>query len=327
MERYRSRFLVFNILNSVSFMLLSGNVPTLFALELGATGTYVGVLGSLNFITYFFMPLGRRAIRGRPIIKVFGWSWMLRYWGMIPVIAAPFFARAGMPGWGLVLILGGSLLFNIWRGIGLIGNNPVVGMLAGDRDRGAFLSNVQIANSMTAIAASAATMFVLGAWSGDMLYGALIGIGILAGSAASSILLGLPEPEAYRPPAGSSFAATVKEAWADPRLRRFVAVFAPLSFSAGTARTFIVTHARILYGQSPGLVMAYSVAFNIGSVAAGYLSRKLMDRLGAKPMYVVFTAAAALATVPAVWSPAFAPGLQAFAFLAQIGRASCRERV
>jgi MFS family permease len=314
-ERYRSSFLVFNVLNSFSFMLLSGSIPTLFALELGATGTYIGILGSLNFVTYFFMPLGRRAIRGRPIIKVFGWSWMLRYWGMIPVLAAPFIARAGAPAWGLVLLLGGSLVFNVFRGIGLIGNNPLLGMLAGERERGAFLSSVQIASSLTAIGTSAATMFVLGAWSGDMLYGALMGLGVLSGSIASAILLGMPEPEAYRPPAGSSFGAVFREAWADPRLRRFVAVFAPLSFSAGTARTFIVTHARVLYGQSPGLVMAYSVAFNFGSVAVGYLSRKLMDRLGAKPLYIVFTAVAALSMVPAAWSPALEPGIRTIVFL------------
>lgn len=316
LERYRSSFLAFNILNSLSFMLLSGSIPALFALELGASGTYIGVLGSLNFITYFFMPLGRHAIQGRPIIKVFGWAWMLRYLSMLPVLAAPFLARAGLPGPGLALILGGSLFFNIFRGVGLIGNNPVIGMLAGKRDRGAFLSNVQITNSLTAIVTSAATMLVLGLWSGNMLYGALLGLGVLTGSVASMLLLGLPEPEAYRPKAGSSFAATVREAWADPRFRRFVAVFASLSFSAGSARTFLVTHARLLYGQNPGLVMAYSVAFNLGSVAAGYLSRKLMDRLGAKPLYVVFTAVAALAMLPAVWSPSLDSNLRVVIFLA-----------
>lgn len=316
LERYRSSFLVFNVLNGFSFMLLSGNIPALFALDLGATGTYIGLLGSLNFVTFVFMPLGRYAIRHRPIIKVFGWSWMLRYWGMIPALAAPLMARAGMPAGGLILLMVGSLIFNIFRGIGLIGNNPLLGVLAGEHERGAFLSNVQIAGSSSAIVTSAATMFILGIWSGDLLYGALMGIGILSGCIGSAILLGMPEPEGYRPPAGSSFIAIVKEAWADPRLRRFFLVFAPLSFSAGTARTFIVTHARVLYNQNAGLVMAYSVAFNLGSVAVGYLSRKLMDRLGSKPLYVVFTAVAALAMIPAVLSPELSPGIRTTTFLA-----------
>jgi len=236
LERYRSSFLVFNVLNSFSFMLLSGNIPALFALDLGATGTYIGILGSLNFVTFVFMPLGRYAIRRRPIIKVFGWSWMLRYWGMIPALAAPFLSRAGMPGWGLILLMAGSLLFNISRGIGLIGNNPLLGMLAGERERGAFLSNVQIAGSLSAIVTSAATMFILGAWSGDLLYGALMGIGILSGSLGSAILLGMPEPEAYRPAAGSSFSAIVKDAWADPRLKRFFMVF--MSYEPFTFRIY-----------------------------------------------------------------------------------------
>lgn len=317
-ERYRSRFLAFNVLNSISFMLLSGNIPTLFALNMGASGTYIGLLGALNFITYFFMPLGRRAIQGRRIVGVFGWSWMFRYWGMIPALVAPFLARAGYPGWGLVLLLVGSLVFNIWRGVGLIGNNPVLGMMAGERDRGAFLSSVQITNSMTIIATSAGTMVVLGIWTGNLLFGALLGAGVLSGMIASFILLGLPEPEAYRPPAGSSFMQTVREAWTDPRLRRFVFVFAPLSFSAGIARTFIVTHARVLYEQSDGLVMLYYVAFNLGSVAVGYLSRKLMDRLGAKPLYVVFTAVAALAMIPAALSPRFESTAMTMAFLAAL---------
>lgn len=316
LARYRSSYLAFNILNSLSFMLVSGNIPTLFALDMGASGTYIGLLGALNFITYFFMPLGRTAIRGHRIIGVFGWSWMLRYWGMIPALASPFLAMAGYPGWGLALLLGGTFAFNVFRGVGLIGNNPVLGFMAGDKDRGAFLSNVSIANSLTAIAGSAVTVFVLARWSGNVLYGALLAVGIVSGCLASGILLGLPEPEDYRPAPGSSLWLTLKEAWADRRLRRFVAVFAPLSFSAGTARTFIVTHARVLYGQEPGLVMLYSVAFNIGSVAVGFLSRMLMDRLGAKPLYALFTAFAALALIPAALSPSLGQGLPLVVFLA-----------
>ncbi|MFH2113772.1 MAG: hypothetical protein ABIJ86_04615, partial [Spirochaetota bacterium] len=89
LERYRTDFQTFTTLNSFSFMLLSGSIPILFAMNLGASGTYIGILGSLNFITFFFMPIGRRIIRGRSMVKVFGWSWLLRYWSMIPAIGAP----------------------------------------------------------------------------------------------------------------------------------------------------------------------------------------------------------------------------------------------
>lgn len=314
-ERFRSGYYTFNILNAFSFMLLSGTVPTLLALLMGASGTYIGLLGSLNFLTYFFMPVGRSIIRNRGIVRVFGWSWMFRYWGMAPVLAAPFLVAAGAPVWGLAILMGGSLLFNIFRGIGLIGNNPVLAFMAGPRNRGAFLSNIQISSSLTAIVTSALTALMLSMAGGAPAYVFLMAAGVASGIIGAILLLRMPEPTEYRPPEGSSLAGTIKEAFADKRFRRFVLVFAPLSFTAGTARTFIITHARALYGQSDGLVMLYAVAFNLGIVGMGFLSRTLMDRLGPKPLYAVFAAVAALALVPVALSPQLPGEISTLLFL------------
>ena len=159
--RHRGGFYAFAAMNTFSFMLLSGSVVVLCAMMLGASGTYIGLLGALNFITYFFMPLGRLAIRNQPIIKVFGWSWLIRYWSMVPAALSPLLMLAGWNRLGLALLLIGSLGFNIFRGIGLIGNNPLLAHLAGKKNRGQFFSNIQIANSLTAIAASAASVAAL----------------------------------------------------------------------------------------------------------------------------------------------------------------------
>ena len=318
LERYRLEFQTFNILNSLSFMLLSGSIPILFAMNLGASGTYIGLLGSLNFITFFFMPIGRSIIRGRSMIKVFGWSWMLRYWGMIPAMGAPLAAALGSPGWSLALLLGSSLLFNIFRGVGLISNNPLMAFLGGNRDRGAFFSNVHIVNSLTVIITSIGTAYILHLNAGNLSFALLFTTGIIIGSIASAILFRLPDPETYRPAEGSSLGKTLKEAWADERFRHFVYVFAPLSFTAGTARTFLVTHARALYDQSSGMVMLYSVFFNIGVVAMGFLSRKLIDRLGPKPLYVVFTLISVVAMIPIAASPGFNSALMVALFLGSI---------
>jgi hypothetical protein len=318
LERYRLEFQTFNILNSFSFMLLSGSIPILFAMNLGASGTYIGILGSLNFITFFFMPIGRQIIRGRSMIKVFGWSWMLRYWGMIPAVGAPVAAALGAPFWSLALLLGSSLLFNIFRGVGLISNNPLMAFMGGNRDRGAFFSNVHIVNSLTVIITSVGTAYILHRSVGNITFALLFSTGIIIGSIASGILLRLPDPESYRPAEGSSLGKSLREAWADRRFRHFLYVFAPLSFTAGTARTFLVTHARALYDQSSGMVMLYSVFFNIGVVAMGFLSRKLIDRLGPKPLYVVFTLISVVAMIPIAASPGFGSALTVILFLGAI---------
>ena len=187
--------------------------------------------------------------------------------------------------------------------------------MAGQRGRGAFLSNVQILNSLTAIGTSALIALSLSRYQGSLTYALLLAGGVVLGIIGSLILLGLPEPEEYRPPEGSSLGKTIRAAFKDGNFRRYVWVLCPLAFAAGTARTFIVTHARALYGQSDGMVMLYSVAFNLGIVFMGFLSRRLMDRLGAKPLYAVFGAIAALAMLPLVWSPLLDGGLSTTLFL------------
>jgi HEAT repeat protein len=318
LQKYRADFQTFNALNAFSFMLLSGTIPILFAMNLGASGTYIGILGSLNFITFFLMPIGRRIIRGRSMIKVFGWSWLLRYWGMIPAVGAPVAVALGVPFWGLALLLAGSLLFNVFRGIGMVSNNPLMAFLGGTETRGAFLSNVQIVYSITSIITSAGTAYVLHLSSGNLAFVFLLVTGIVSGTIASIILLRLPDPEAYRPAEGSSLTQSLKEAWTDTSFRHFVYVFAPLSFTAGTARTFLLTHARALYDQNSGMVVLFSVFFNIGVVAMGYLLRKLMDRLGPKPLYTVFSIISVLAMIPIAASPGFIKPLPVMLFLGSI---------
>ncbi|OHD18779.1 MAG: hypothetical protein A2087_09630 [Spirochaetes bacterium GWD1_61_31] len=305
-------------MNTFSFMLLSGSVVVLCAMMLGASGTYIGLLGALNFITYFFMPLGRLAIRNQPIIKVFGWSWLIRYWSMVPAALSPLLMLAGWNRLGLALLLIGSLGFNIFRGIGLIGNNPLLAHLAGKKNRGQFFSNIQIANSLTAIAASAASVAAL-RWIRDgWAFGAMFSVAIVTGMLASFILLSMPEPHDYRPAAGTSMAATIRSALADRKLRAFIGVFLPMSFAAGTVRTFIITHARMLYGQSDSLIMVYTLCFNLGTVLMGFMTRKLMDRLGAKPLYFLFVTGTLLTMVPLLVSPLLANGLPLVAFLALV---------
>lgn len=321
-ERYRPLYFSFAVLNTFSFMLMSGGILTLIALSMGASGTYIGLLGSLGYLSFFFMPLGRWALARHSIVGVFGWSWLLRYASMIPAIAAPFLAARGAPGWGLSLLLAGTFGFNFFRGTGLIGNNPVIAFMGGKRGAGAFLSTIQILNSLTAIGSSAALALAIAAAPDSAAYAGLLAVGVASGIAGSILLLRLPEPDEYRPARGATMLSAIREAFADRGFRRYLAVFAPLSFAAGTARTFIVTHAYALYGQSEGIVMLYGLCFNLGIAAMGFASRRLMDRLGARPLYAVYGVLACAAFVPLALSPAFGSAAWTRAFLAIVNLAA-----
>lgn len=319
----RGDFYIFNTLNSFSFILLSGSFITLFAMRLGASASLVGLLNSFGYATYFFLPVGKRLVKRHSIVGVFGWSWMARYFAMIPVLVAPLFAARGdMPAaFGLILL--GVALFNVFRGIALIGNNPVLAFLAEGRDRGAFLVNVQIVNNLAGIGMSLVVAFVLGKTASTGLFGAFIAAGIVVGVVGCLFLLRAPEPEAYRPSSSGSLWTTTKEAFGAKPFRAFFEVFIIISFVAGMARSFLPVYAKEVYAQSDGLVMIYSLLQSLGAVAMGLLTRLLVDRLGAKPLYAIFTAVAAIGLLPAVLTPSLSTPMGVAVFLGAFNFFSC----
>jgi HEAT repeat protein len=310
LQRGRRSFYLFNTLNSASFVLLSGSFVTLYALSLGASNATVGLLNAFSYGTYFFLPLGKRIVRERPILKVFGWAWFWRFVGVSPALLAPLFVAHGMDGVGFALILVGIALFNMLRGVGLIGNNPVLANLAdggvdGKRtDRGAFLVNVSIIASLAGMAANLLVALVIGRAAPPWAFASAMGIGIAVGIVGSLVLIRrVPEPDGYRPERGGSLAGSAREAFKEKPFRAFMEALFLLALVSGMARSFLPVYAKDVFSQGDSAVMAYSLVASVGSLAMGLLTRLLVDRLGAKPLFVVFTAFTALSLAPLALAP------------------------
>jgi MFS family permease len=304
----RKRYLAFNFLNAFSFVFLSGNVITLFAMSFTDSASTIGLLTMFGFATFFFLPVGRFVARGKPLVKVFGVSWILRYLGMLPSLAIPFAVQWGASWLATPLLVVSVFLFNAFRGVGLIGNNPVMAHLAEGSDRGRFLTTVEISGSISAIAttvilAVALRLFASDPVSGAWTYAALILVGIVTGIAGSLMLLGTPEPEEYRPKAHEPIVPALLAALADKSYRAFMISFALLCFVAGMGRSFMAPYAKQVYGHGDGEVIAYSVIASIAAILMGLIVRKLVDRFGSKPLYAIFTAIGLVSLLPAAISP------------------------
>jgi HEAT repeat protein len=310
LQKARRSFFFFNALNSVSFLLVSGSLITLYALSLGASNAVIGVLNAFASATFFLLPLGKRLVRDRPIIEVFGRAWLWRYVSMVPALLAPLLSRAGAQGAAIATILVGVALFNALRGVGMIGNNPVLAHLAdggsgGKRsDRGAFLVNAQIAASIAGMITNLIVALSLGRSAPSWAFALAVGVGIAFGLCGTFILMrSVPEPEAYRSERSEGLWKNAREAMKEKPFRVFIEVFFFLAFAAGMARSFLPVYAKDVFGQGDGAVMAYSLVGSVGSLAMGLLTRLLVDRLGAKPLYVIFTAVAALSLLPIPAAP------------------------
>lgn len=309
LQSARRDFGKFNFLNSFSFIFVAGSFITLFAIRLGASKAIVGVLNAIAYSTYFFMPIGKQLVRKKPIVWVFGWGWTARYAALLPILFSPLLAARGHSGAAIGLLVAGTAGFSIFRGIALIGNNPVVGFLAsggGEKprsDRGEFIVNTSIVNSVASMLSGFVLAMVLGEKATPWGYAAGLGVGIAIGFAGCVFLLKVPEPTDYQPDMKSSLLATTREAMKDSSFRNFVVIFMLLAFISGMGRSFLPVYAKEVFSQGDDAVMLYALLASVGSVVMGLLTRLVVDRLGSKPLLIIYSGIGLLSFLPIALIP------------------------
>jgi len=306
-NRGRRLFTLFSVLNSISFLLLSGNILTLFLLRLGADRAFIGLVSSFLYVSFLFMPVGKRLAVKDGVVRVFSRAWLLRYVSALPILLAPVLVWSGRPAGALGMTAASVLLFNVFRGIGIVGQSPLLGELSAGRDRGKFLVRFQIIANAVAVAAGITVALLLGERAPLGRFALFLGFGMAMGIIGAIIMGRIPEPPGIRVGASSTLRSAVGEILRKQRFRRFVVAFFVFGVVAAIARSFLIVFVRDVYRLSDGAAIGYAVVGNIGAIAVGVLGGLLLDRVGAKPLMVAFTALAALAAGIGLASPPEAP--------------------
>lgn len=312
---------IYNIVNSLSFALVTGNTVTLYALLLDANTTTVGLLTAFMYLSFLAIPLGRLMVARFSIMETFGYTWLLRNTSLLPLLAIPLLMSAGYRDYAVYCLLFSVGFFNFFRGAGMIANNPVIKILAPGKDRSSYIVRISLTNNLASLVATVALAFFLRYDSSIRTYHFAVIVGITLGFAASLLLFRLPEPQSakagkerqernpscdiQRNAEKSAFFNHVKDAFKDANFRRFVLVFFTVSLGISMLRPFVIVYAKEVYEKKDSTATVLSVFSLIGALNAGLLMRLVIDRIGAKPIYSLFTAAGAAALIPAF----FAPGL------------------
>ncbi|MDR2966088.1 MAG: MFS transporter [Treponema sp.] len=303
LRKAREVYTYFNVLNSVSWNLLVGVIITLFALRLGATPTYIGFLSSAFYISLFLLPLGKILAKRFSIIGVFSVTWILRSLCMLFAVAAPFFDYAGQRKTALALILLGVFLFHGFRGIGMIGNNPVLSNLAAGPDRGSFMTQIQIIGSSIGMAGSFVIAMILGMEPPVFIFSILLIIGVITGVLSGKAIRKVPEPPIEKDRQEMNLVSIFKDAFSQDSLKHFMFILFLVVMVSGVTRTFAVVYAREVFEHNDGLISLYSVFGGLGYLIAGLSIKFLVDRLGAKPLFLVCLILGLVSLIPVIFFP------------------------
>jgi MFS family permease len=300
----REMFNIFNVFNALSWNFLAASIITLFAMRLGASSTYIGFLSALLYISYLFLPLGKLLSKKFSIVGIFGFTWAVRSVVMILAVAAPFAEMAGNRDRALGLLLLGVLLFHFLRGIGMIGNTPVLNELAIGPDRGAYMTQIQIINSAIGMFAGFAIAMILGREPPIYFYSIILTAGIICGVLSGALIRKVPEPPVEEAGKKIKLTGVFKEALTQPALRRFAVIFMFVALVSATSRAFIVVYAREVFLQTDGMVALYTVFGGLGNLMIGLLIKFLVDRIGAKPIFIICVLTGLISMIPVVFFPA-----------------------
>ncbi len=302
-RRGKRDYQIFQPFNVLSFTMLSGSVLTLYSLKLGVSNVFIGLISSMVYLAFLFMIVGRFTIRTVGIKRQFGISWLLRNLVMVPVVFAPLAEASGRHGLMVALILLPFFGFNLFKGIGLVSVNPTIGALAEGKDRGAFLARLQINVQAMLIVTNLIIAFYLGPDAPLGRYVVLILAGIAAGIVSTIFIFRLPEPPAAATRERSGLFADFGKSLRRPDFRAFIVLAFIVSVITGMAGPFIVVYAKQVYGVADNIVVFFLVVGNLGAVAMGYFARKVIDRLGAKPLYFIFFGVLGVSMAPILVSP------------------------
>jgi MFS family permease len=302
-RRGRRDYQVFQLFNVVSFTMLSGSVLTLFALKLGASNLFIGLMSSIVYIAFLFMIVGRFTIQRVGTKRQFWLSWLLRNLAMLPIVAAPVAASRGNHWLTMLLILLPFLGFHTFKGIGLVAVNPTLGAISDGKDRGAFLSRLQMNVHAILIATNLVIAFYIGAEAEVARYVVLICVGIAAGIVSTLYIARLPEPPVEPSKKTLGLFSDIGDSLRRSDFKQFIVLAFIVALITGMAGPFVVVYAKQVYGIADNIVVFFLVVGNFGAISMAYLARKLIDRLGAKPLYIVFLAVLAASIIPIIISP------------------------
>ena len=300
----RDLYNIFNVFNSLSWQFLVGSIITLFAMRMGATSTFIGILSAVLYLSFFFLPLGKMLTNRYSMTKIFSTAWTGRALGMIPVLFVPIVFAAGYRDAALFLIFIGVTLFHIIRGIGMIGNNPILSFLSSGPDRGSYMTQIQIINSSVGMFAGFLIAIILGRNPPLYLYSIMIAAGIVFGIFSGMIMRKIPGPEREEGVNNKRIFTIVREAMAQPSLRHFIFILLMVALASGVSRTFLVVYSREIFDQSDGMVSLYAVFGGLGNLMVGLLIKFLVDRIGAKPIFSICVIIGIVSMIPILFFPA-----------------------
>lgn len=286
----------FNLMNGASYMCLGDTVIILLALQLGAPNWFGMALGSMMYVGFLLLLLGKYTTARVGASRSQAIFWVLRNITALMVASTVFLQMWFGSMVALAVLLFGAFLFYGFRAAGVVMSQPLIGDVTTDEDRGKFIGD-NVAGFYAAAFVTLCLIIVLLGFSAQIcgffhvrevwLLAVIIVFGSMIGVSSSRYLSRVYETRAIMNSARQPLLGGIRFALQNNSLRRL--------FYAGFVSNLAIlmtTSACVLilkrgYGVSDQNALCYSLVSLAASLLMSYGAAYLSSLIGPRRVMLV----------------------------------------
>ena len=281
---YAYRFAFFNAL---SFQIVLGSPMVLYARDLGASATVLGIIsGMMPLLVIFQIPAAKHIARTGYKRFVFA-GWGTRVVIIFLIALVPLTGRFLTPASRIALLLFLLFGFNLSRGISSAAWLPWITALVPAQARGKYLAGdsgcMNGGSCLTLLLAALVLWRLPTPWY----FSAIFVFSALMGAASLSFLKRIPDAQNPRRDDANPHPVPWREIAAYPPFRKLLRLNVGWSVAYGGLTTFTVAYLRVAAGMSEGRILVVTALSYLGGLGGLMLFGTRLDRHGSKPVLVM----------------------------------------
>jgi len=301
----RKRLLLFSFINGISFILISGNILTLFLLKSGFPPYLVAIVGSFVYLASLFTIFTKILICKYGAVSTMVFSWFMRSLFVLLLSVIPFLDVKLNHYSCVVLIFVVSLLYFIFRAFGQPAMQPVFNEITTEDNSGKFASDYFLFFSIAMLITMIASLFILSVFDSSLIiFQLLIMAGAITGFVCSFLLISVKEsPLPSISAADIKLRLVFKEIFNVDEYKRFFFIRA-YGFAVCTV---VISVSIIALVKMYDITYSYAIIFAIfqlcGGIAISFLSGLLIQYTGSKPLLIIHMAILSIVSLMWVFAP------------------------
>ena len=273
------RLAIYNLVNGGSWVCVGETIMMLVAVRLGCPDAVSAAIGTMLYVGFVMLPLGRLAAARWGAARSAGGFWMLRNGCALVVIAAALWGPRH-PVLTAATVLVGAFGFYGCRAAGVVLNGPLLGESTDADNRGAVYGRLAAMFYLGTCMGLVGVLWALRRSSSFAALAGVVGVGSALGVLSSWFLARVHETAALRDGARKPVLADLHEIARNRAFKRCVAACCCLNLSAMLVQPASVLALKRGYGATDLQAMVFTASMWIACGAGSWFNGPLARRIG-----------------------------------------------